>query len=495
MSCSNLCLVVSSLINRDLKDVSYLGDVVLSDSYNDPEGEAISKNSLYGLLLTNKNNRERKLHPGFLFHATSEDTQKNFLLSDDVNTVAILHDNDYILVVNEVNSVANVELSDVRFIKDYTKDLTDVSSYSSSLSNTVGTLSTNISSDISSLSSRLSAEIDTLSTNLSTDLCSLSSRLSSTVNSISTVLSNEISALSISLSTDISCLSIALSTDISSLSSRLSTDIDSLSNKLSAEIDTLSTNLSTDISSLSTRLSTEINSLSDSLSADLSNINKEIEDIKDDVRGGVNYKGHIDLDAKTSDDKRKYQDELRLSTIFGIYTGAINIAGEYVTNVTLNNGWLYNITTVNPYLVSDDLDSFTLENNDYIIIHKHGEGISCVDVSALTRENIDIIEAVQDDYVRLYQLYQLSNDLSNDIVTLSTNLSIDLSSTNKDVSYLSNEISGTVAVFNKDKQFVGNKLSAVKVTHAEYKSGAQAGTLDPKCIYIIDDYYDSAYGH
>ena len=64
----------------------------------------------------------------------------------------------------------------------------------------------------------------------------------------------------------------------------------------------------------------------------------------------------------------------------------------------MNNGWLYNITTDEPYTTGDN-PPLVLEKNDYIIIHNHD--LSCVDVSAITRDTIDIIEAVEDDYVRL----------------------------------------------------------------------------------------------
>ena len=84
MSCSNLCAVVSSLIARDLKDVSYLGEVILSTDYSDPEGEGNLTNTLYGLLYSNKKDRTITLHPGFLYNAVSEYPLSDFVLSDGV---------------------------------------------------------------------------------------------------------------------------------------------------------------------------------------------------------------------------------------------------------------------------------------------------------------------------------------------------------------------------------------------------------------------------
>ena len=82
VSCNNLCTVVSNLINRDHKDISYLGNVKLSTEYLDATGNGRTSNTLYGLLLTNKNNDDRKLHPGFLFNAIADDPLSDFAIVD-----------------------------------------------------------------------------------------------------------------------------------------------------------------------------------------------------------------------------------------------------------------------------------------------------------------------------------------------------------------------------------------------------------------------------
>ena len=173
--------------------------------------------------------------------------------------------------------------------------------------------------------------------------------------------------------------------------------------------------------------------LSNELSTTASKLSSDIKNIQDDVRGGVNYKGHIDLDKKLADEiTPKYRQDLDLSAIFGIYLSAFDIDGNYVDNKSLNNGWLYNITTSAEYITHDGI---SFENNDYVIIHSHS--LSSVDVSALTRDNIDIIEAIQDDYVRFYQHSQLSTALSGEIGTLSSKLS-------SEVDALSTSLSTTI---------------------------------------------------
>lgn len=101
-------------------------------------------------------------------------------------------------------------------------------------------------------------------------------------------------------------------------------------------------------------------------------------------------------------------------------------------NKTFNNGWLYNVTLTGDYAVSGYVtnDGISVENNDYIIIHN--KDLSCVDVSCIARSTVDIIEAVQDDYVRFALLKQISDYLSTDYVgkigALSTALSGDIDS-------------------------------------------------------------------
>ena len=148
---------VGKLIARDKKDVSYLGEVELKTEYKDPENEAvILDNTLFGLLLTNNNDRDRALHTGFMFKAISENHLSNFEITDGTNT-QLFRDNDYLIVKNEVDAVKNVALSDVTVIKDY-----DLSVYL--IQNQINNINLSIDgldNDIAFLSSDLSSTVIT----------------------------------------------------------------------------------------------------------------------------------------------------------------------------------------------------------------------------------------------------------------------------------------------------------------------------------------------
>jgi hypothetical protein len=219
--------------------VTYCGDVALSTKYIDPEEGAVIQNQLYGLLLTNdpSHNRDRKLHTGFLFRASSSDKLSGFTVDDNNGNVSVIHDNDYILVANEVDAVKKIKLTDVKFIYDYTY-LEDI---------VRNDLSANISADVYSLSVNLSTEISALSATISTDISVLSSSISSDIIALSTAISTDISVLSSSLSADIYLLSVSLSTDLSVLSTMLSTDINMLSDSISATLSATSAFLCSDI--------------------------------------------------------------------------------------------------------------------------------------------------------------------------------------------------------------------------------------------------------
>lgn len=216
-------------------------------------------------------------------------------------------------------------------------------------------------------------------------------------------------------------------------------------------------------------------SVTDKLSAD-------IAAIFDDVRGGVNYKGHINLDEKTVDSLPKYPADMALSSIFAAYFNIVNPTGEYIENKSLNNGWLYNITTSKEYVTGDGI---SLENNDYIIIHSHE--LSCVDVSAITRENIDLIEAVQNDYVRFNKFEDLSVNLSTEIQSLSTDLSIDVSSISTnlstDLKRLSSSLSTEVELLSAA---LSNEITALSGEVYEDLSGLSS-TVNNEYVHISGD--------
>ena len=114
---------------------------------------------------------------------------------------------------------------------------------------------------------------------------------------------------------------------------------------------------------------------------------------------------------------------------------------ELTADKKLNNGWLYNFTTtdLSGYRTKDGT---LLENNDYLIIHNHSA--SCINVSEITRETVDIIEAIQSDYVRFALLEKISSALSIDYI--------------KKIGELSGALSGVtrLSVENLQEQIISN---------------------------------------
>ena len=208
-------------------------------------------------------------------------------------------------------------------------------------------------------------------------------------------------------------------------------------NQLCSEI----SNLSNETIVLSDNICLSINSLSDIVENIISNdlyllstgtcvtsafLSNQIRSLWDDVKGGVNYKGHLTADSTTLYEGKTYT----LSGLFASYYDLLDGSNNLTADKSLNNGWLYNFTTTNTDgYVTNDAVPIHFENNDYIIIHN--PNASCVNVSDITREMVDIIEAVQTDYVRFGLLNNISNVLSNDYINKIFNLSTSLSTTTK----------------------------------------------------------------
>lgn len=200
---------------------------------------------------------------------------------------------------------------------------------------------------------------------------------------------------------DISCIQLSVDDIVNGPSGiiAISTNIvTNLENKISNDISTAISGLSNTVDD---RLSTQYNDLTDQLSSvsaelcsSLSSTDEIVNEIKNDVRGHLNHKGHIDLTNGL------YEDNLKLSTIFGLYYNAVQAdPPAYLSNVSLNNGWMYKICTTKPYYTSDD-PKFTLEDNDYLIICNHNTSLSCIDISSITPNDVDIIESVYEDSFR-----------------------------------------------------------------------------------------------
>lgn len=105
-----------------------------------------------------------------------------------------------------------------------------------------------------------------------------------------------------------------------------------------------------ELSTISGFISSEVSGLSGNLSSISSNIISQINTIKSDVKGGINYKGHVKLFNKHSS-----SETLPLSILLGNFYhkqlgNILNIDptekdAEITFNrsIELNNGWLYYI--------------------------------------------------------------------------------------------------------------------------------------------------------
>lgn len=352
-----------------------------------------------------------------------------------------------------------------------------------------------------------------------------------------------------------------LDDEISKLSTSLSNDIDNLSEGISNIVVLSVENLQkqvtgndNDIAMLSdvleNTISANLNELSSGTSQTSALLEDQIKTLQDNVRGGVNYKGHLRANSTSKfPDGANYD----LSTVFASYYDLMNDSKELTSDKILENGWLYNFTT-------DDVGGFTtgdgvaLENNDYIIIHKHDSNE--LNVSEISRDNIDIIEAVQDDYVRFTLLNDISNVMSvdyvqriaalSDTISNTTELSVQnlqeqVTSNDDDITFLSGEtvristeLSANVSsvsiivdsicadlqlqVSANDKDIADvsaqaaakvwikdpsvreledgaySDLSVVKILEADYSKLAADGKLDSKTLYVISSDYVESYG-
>ena len=156
-------------------------------------------------------------------------------------------------------------------------------------------------------------------------------------------------------------------------------------------------------------------------------LSDQVKALWNDVRGGVNYKGHL----------KSYRDaEHQTVNLSDIYLHSFS---EYTADTKLNNGWLYCFTTEETTGKYTTKDGIELEHRDYIVIHSHSD-LSSIPVSDIGRDTIDIIDTSDDDYVRLNLLAEVSTALSTDYVGKIEALSISLSTTvSNDIDFLSGQ--------------------------------------------------------
>jgi hypothetical protein len=152
---------------------------------------------------------------------------------------------------------------------------TGYSTFSSSISTSIGSLS----SSVATTTSGLSSSIDSISSSVATTTSGLSSSIGSISSSVATTtlgLSSSIDALSSSVATTTSGLSSSLSSSIGSLSSSVATTTLSLSSSLSSSIESLSSSVATTTLNIKNRVDS-IETSTGSLNSFTSSINTTIK--------------------------------------------------------------------------------------------------------------------------------------------------------------------------------------------------------------------------
>ena len=310
----------------------------------------------------------------------------------------------------------------------------------------------------------------------------------------------------------------------------LSTAIRKLSNDLSGEIDYLSTALSGEIDSLSTKLSIELsNEISarlssfEYLSSQISSNDEDITEIFKRIKGGVNYKGTVVCEIKSTDSVgENIKDITSVSALF-FREGTIPASLYDNENKVLSNGFMYIVNAVD----STSKKKFIIEGKDIevgdqIIINcKDADGKAIKD---LTINDVDIIDNEDYDTVHQPEFIKLSNDLSgeidslsnalsNDIGALSINLSTEISSLSNNISndvsylsvkhlketeYLSAEISSKIFIDDRINNDVNghSDLSIVKISKEEYDNlnASDHSLLCANTLYVVEADYIDAYG-
>ena len=328
-------------------------------------------------------------------------------------------------------------------------------------------LSAGLSTDIIALSTSLSSDIIALSTALSTEISAETIARNKAIEALSTALSTDLSAETINRTKAIEALSDALSTDIDSLSTALSTEIsaETIARKandefLSGQIDALSDGISADVEALSANLSEEIDALSTDLSTDLSS---EIIDRKEND-AYLSTKIDAKIYAQIGDDAKSVSvDTMTIHKISDKkYAELLNTKGG--------------IVETDIYVISSDY------------IDGYGERV----------KNIDDGEEAT-DAATYGQLLSLSTSLSADIIALSTDLSIDLSSEvearEKNDAYLSTKIDGKISaqIGDNAKSVSVDTLTMHKISAKKYAELLKNGGITSTDLYVVSSEYVTGY--
>ena len=166
------------------------------------------------------------------------------------------------------------------------------------------------------------------------------------------------------------------------------------------------------------------------LSSEISVLQEDVEVIQDTIRGGINYKGVVNVIDTNENDLGSFSllcGNFHISNLFYIdfgtagddvhpdeyYSKPVN---SYAPSTVLSNGFMYLVSLTDKNL-SDQwfVDGVQIDDRDYVIINcRPGQ---CKPISDLTSADIDIIDALDSNVVTTQLAEKLSNALSTDYVS------------------------------------------------------------------------------
>ena len=227
---------------------------------------------------------------------------------------------------------------------------------------------------------------------------------------------------------------LVLNKDINALSDISTNDVD-IWKDYDLSVSNLIKNINGISAWLSSTLSTEIiNRTNDDtfLSGQISGLQEDVEVIQDTIRGGINYKGVvnvIDTDTPELGSFSLLCDNFHISSLFFIDFGTAVSSGvepaeyyvkpnpDYTADTLLSNGFMYLVSMTEKNL-SDQwfVDGVQIDDKDYIIINCRSAGVECKAIKDLTSADIDVIDALDSNVVTIQLAERLSNELSTDYV-------------------------------------------------------------------------------
>ena len=166
------------------------------------------------------------------------------------------------------------------------------------------------------------------------------------------------------------------------------------------------------------------------ISGQISVLQEDVEVIQDTIRGGVNYKGVVNVIDTNTPELGSFSllcNNFHISSLFFIDFGTAISSGvdpsdyyskpneSYDAGTILSNGFMYMVSLTEKNL-SDQwyVDGIQIDDRDYIIINCRPD--DCKPISALTSADIDVIDALDSNVVTTQLADRLSNELSTDYV-------------------------------------------------------------------------------